>query len=280
MLAGEREQVRQLPPLRAAVPWRQRGVRFFTLWRAMTRRNLAARYRGSLLGVAWVVLTPFLMMLLYTFVFSGVLRVRLSDNHSSTAFALYLLAGLLPWNAFAETAGRAPQAMIEQRTLVTKVIFPLEIIPLSLVSTALVNHAIAMGLFLVGALVLQGWSLSLLLLPLLIVPLALIATGVTLLLSSLGVFLRDTGQAIGLALTVWLFLTPILYLPSAVPTRFQFLVRLNPFTPLVASYRRVILDGRAPAPVDLIVVYLWALGIAALGWWWFDRTKASFADVL
>ena len=269
-----------MPPLRALMPLRQRGVRFFTLWRAMTRRNLAARYRGSLLGVAWVILTPFLMMLLYTVVFSGFLRVRLSENHSSTAFALYLLAGLLPWNAFAEAVGRAPQALIDQRTLVTKVVFPVEIIPLSLVSTALVNHAIAMGLFLLGALVLQGWAPSLLLLPLLVLPLALITAGVTLLLSSLGVFLRDIGQAIGLALTVWLFLTPILYLPSAVPARFQFLVRLNPFTPLVASYRRVILDGRAPAPVDLLVIYLWAIGIAALGWWWFDRTKASFADVL
>jgi lipopolysaccharide transport system permease protein len=267
-------------PLRAVVPLRQRVVRFFTLWRAMTRRNLAARYRGSLLGVAWVVLTPFLMMVLYTTVFSGFLRVRLSDNSGPTAFALYLLAGLLPWSAFAEAAGRAPQVMIEHRTLVTKVVFPLEIVPLSLVSTALVNHAIAMGLFLIGALVFKGWALSLLLLPLLIVPLALLATGVTLLLASLGVFLRDTGQASGLALTVWLFLTPILYLPSAVPERFRFLVRLNPFTPLVASYRRVILDGRAPALVDLIVLYLWAIGIAALGWWWFDRTKASFADVL
>jgi lipopolysaccharide transport system permease protein len=266
--------------LRTVAPLRQRGARFFTLWRAMTRRNLAARYRGSLLGVAWVVLTPFLMMLLYTVVFSGFLRVRLSDNHSPTAFALYLLAGLLPWNAFAEAVGRAPQVMIDHRTLVTKVVFPLEIIPLSLVSTALVNHAIAMGLFLVGALIFNGWALSLLLLPLLVVPLALIATGATLLLASLGVFLRDTGQAIGLALTVWLFLTPILYLPSAVPARFQFLVRLNPFTPLVTSYRRVILDGRPPAPVDLVVLYLWAIGIGALGWWWFDRTKASFADVL
>lgn len=269
-----------MPPVRALAPARRRVARFFTLWRAMTRRTLAARYRGSLLGVAWVVLTPFLMMLLYTVVFSGFLRVRLSENPSSTAFALYLLAGLLPWNAFAEVAGRAPQALIEQRTLVTKVAFPLAIIPLSLVSTALVNHAIAMGLFLAGVLVLQGWAPSLLLLPLLVAPLALLATGVALLLASLGVFLRDIGQAIGLALTVWLFLTPILYLPSAVPDRFRFLVRLNPFTPLVASYRRAILDGRPPAPADLVAVYLWAIGIAALGWWWFDRTKASFADVL
>lgn len=272
--------MRPLSPLRAAMPLQQRWARFFALWRAMTRRTLAARYRGSLLGVAWAVLTPFLMMLLYTVVFSVFLQVRLSDHHSTTAFALYLLAGLLPWNAFAEAVSRAPQAMIEQRTLVTKVVFPLEIIPLSLVSTALVNHAIAMGLFLVGALVLQGWALTLLLLPLLVVPLALLTVGVTLLLSSLGVFLRDIGQAIGLALTVWMFLTPILYLSSAVPARFQFLVRLNPFTPLVTSYRRVILDGRFPAPTDLVVVYLWAIGIAAFGWWWFDRTKASFADVL
>ena len=259
---------------------RRRWARFFTLWRVMTRRNLAARYRGSVLGAAWVVLTPFLMMLLYTVVFSGILRVRLSDNASPTAFALYLLAGLLPWNAFAEVVGRAPQVMLEHQNLVKKVVFPLEIIPLSLVSTAMVNHAIAMGLFLVGALFLHGWALSLVLLPLMVVPLAMLSAGVTLLLASLGVFLRDIGQAIGLVLTVWLFLTPILYLPAAVPARFQIFLRLNPFTPLVAGYRRIILDGRAPALGDLAQVYLWATALLLLGWWWFGRTKATFADVL
>ena len=264
----------------ANAPLRQRVERFSTLWRAMTRRNLAARYRGSLLGVAWVVLTPFLMMMLYTVVFSGFLRVRLSDNNTPTAFALYLLAGLLPWNMFAEAVGRAPQVMLEHRNLVTKVVFPLVIIPLSLVSTALVNHAIAMALYLTGTLVLHGWSLSLLLLPVLLAPLALITAGVTLLLASLGVFLRDIGQAIGLVLTVGLFLTPIFYPPSAVPSSFAMLIRLNPFTPLVTSYRRIILDGTMPPWPDLAQVGLWSLAFIALGWWWFARTKASFADVL
>jgi lipopolysaccharide transport system permease protein len=259
---------------------RQQLARFLIVLRAMTRRDLAARYRGSLLGVAWALLTPFLMMALYTTVFSVFLKVRLSSDAGPTAFALYLLAGLLPWTAFADAAGRSVLIIVGQQNLVKKVVFPLETIPLSVVCTALVQHAIALGLFLLAVLFWQGWSATLLLLPLALAPLALLTTGASLLLASLGVFLRDLGQAIGLLLTVGLFLTPIFYGPAAVPAPFDALVAANPFTALVALYRQIILDGRVEATWGLAWLYLVAVAVCALGALWFARTKRAFADVL
>lgn len=264
----------------ATAPARRSLARTLFLLRSMTRRDLAARYRGSMLGVAWAVLSPFLMMAIYTTVFSAFLRTRLSDDPSPTAFAFYLLAGLLPWTAFAEASGRATLIMLEHQNLVKRVVFPLEVIPLSVACGSLFNHLIALGVFLLGALFFQGWPPTLLLLPLAFIPLALLTIGMSLLLSSLGVYLRDLGQAIGFILTIWLFLTPILYRVEIVPARFQPLIKANPFTAIVTSYRRVILDGRLPAARDLAWPYLAGLLVCALGLWWFSRAKATFADVL
>lgn len=275
---------RQFPPLlRVAIrtaPLRLALARNAVLLRAMTRRDLAARYRGSMLGIGWALLTPFLMMALYTTVFAVFLRMRLSADASPLAFALYLLAGLLPWTAFAEAAGRATGVMLEHQNLVKKVVFPLEIIPLSATCGALVNHAIALGIFLIAVLALRGWSPTLLLLPLVLAPLVLLSAGVSLLLASLGVFLRDFGQVIGLILTAWLFLTPIMYPQDLVPARFQPFIRANPFTAIVEGYRRVILDGSPPDPVALTWLYAVTILICIAGFWWFRRTKAIFADVL
>jgi lipopolysaccharide transport system permease protein len=176
--------------------------------------------------------------------------------------------------------GRSTTVILEHGNLVKKVVFPLEIIPLSTTCSALVNHGIALGLFLGGVLVLRGWSLSLLLLPLVFLPLVLLTVGVSLLLASLGVFARDLGQAIGLLLTAWLFLTPILYQQTAVPARFQPFIRANPFTLIVSGYRRTILDGRPPEALGLAQLYAVALLVCVIGFWWFGRTKAVFADVL
>lgn len=250
------------------------------LLRSLTQRELTARYRGSLLGAVWALLTPFFMMLLYTVVFSIFLRVRLSSDASPTAFALYLLAGLLPWTAFAEAAGRAVSVMLEQASLVKKVAFPLEIIPLSTTAASLLNHVVGLALFLVIVLALRGWHWTLLLLPVVALPYVMLTVGVVLILASLGVFVRDLTQAIGLLLTAWLFLTPILYLEEQVPVRMKLLIRLNPFTSLVHNYRLVILDGRIPDPADILALYATGTVVCGLGFWWFGRTKAAFADVL
>lgn len=266
--------------IEAMAPWRVTFARNLVLLRLMTRRDFAARHRGALLGVAWALLTPLLMMALYTTVFAIFLKVRLSDDASPMAFALSLLAGLLPWTAFAEAVSRSPTVMAEHKNLVKKVAFPLEVIPLSTICSALLNHGIALGLFLLVVLAVQGWSGTLLLLPLVFIPLVFLTVGVSFFLASLGVFLRDIGQAIGLLLTAWLFLTPILYREVVVPSRFQPFIRANPFTAIVDSYRRAILEGRPPEIGDLAWLYVAAALVCALGLWWFGRMKTTFADVL
>jgi lipopolysaccharide transport system permease protein len=220
------------------------------------------------------------MLLLYTTVFSVFLRVRLSADAGPTAFALQLLAGLLPWTAFSEAVSRSVTAMREHQNLIKKVIFPLEIIPLSVTGAAMINHGIALAIFLAGVLVLQGWTPTLLLLPVVVLPLILLTTGVVLVLASSAVFLRDLEQAIGLLLMVGLFLTPILYPAQNVPPRFHLVIALNPFSQIVEGYRRIILEGRPPDLPHLAVLYLVAGGTWALGHWWFGRSKAAFADVL
>lgn len=255
-------------------------MRKLVLLRQMTRRDLAARYRGSLLGVAWALLNPFLMMALYTTVFSVFLKTRIAGDSSPTAFALYLLAGLLPWTAFAEAVTRATTVMREHQNLVKKVVFPLEVIPLSVTCSALVNHGIALAIFLTALLFLRGPSLSWLLLPLVLAPLLLLAAGLGLLLAGIGVFLHDISQAIGMILTVGLFLTPILYPWDTVPVAFQPLLRANPFTALVGGYRRILLEGQAPTLPSLLQIYAVGLVACGGGFWWFIRAKRVFPDLL
>ena len=255
-------------------------ARNLRLLRLMIRRDLATRYRGAVLGGAWAVLSPFLMMALYTVVFSGVLRVRLSSDAGPAAFALHLLAGRLPWTAFAEAVGRSVTSLREHQNLVKKVAFPLEVLPLSVAGGALVNHAIALAIYLLGVLLLRGWSPTLLLLPLVILPLAFLMAGVGLILASVAAFLRDVEQGIGLLLTVGLFLTPILYPLDAVPARLRPLILLNPFTQIVEGYRRTILGGVAPDWGHLAALYLATAALWAFGQWWFSRSAAVFADIL
>lgn len=264
----------------ATYPWRTGLARRGILLRVMVRRDLAIRYRGSFLGVFWAVLTPFLMMLLYTTVFSVFLKIRLSANDSPTTFALYLLAGLLPWTAFSDIASRCTMVMLEQVNLVKKVVFPLEVIPLTIVGSTLVNHLVGLAVFLVAAAALSGPHLSWLFLPALIAPLVLLSAGVGFFLASLGVFVRDLGQFVGLLLTAWMFLTPIFYAEALVPARFAPLIGANPFTWLVRGYRQVVLVGQLPHWTSLMALYAVAVLVYALGYHWFHRLAAGFADVL
>lgn len=279
-----RRGVRRSPFLKrvalATSPSRVALARRAALLRVMVRRDLAVRYRGSVLGASWAVLTPFLMMALYTTIFSVFLKIRLSGDNSPTSFALYLLAGLLPWTTFSEAAARCTIVMLEQVNLVKKVVFPLDVIPLTVVGAGLVNHLVGLGIYLVAVAVLAGPHPTWLLLPVLIVPLIIFSAGVGFILASLGVFLRDLGQVVGLLLMAWMFFTPILYAESFIPARFAPAIDANPFTWVVRDYRQVILEGRAPSPLSLLALYAVAAVVALVGYRWFQRLAPGFADVL
>lgn len=250
-----------------------------SLIRAMVRRDVIGRYRGSFGGALWTVLTPLLLMITYFFVFGVVLETRFANDPSRSGFALYFLAGMLPWLAFSEAAGRAPSVLLEHRNFVKKLVFPVEILPVTLTAAGLVTQLIALALFLIAlAAARQSIPVTALWLPALIVPQVLFTLGATWFLAAAGVFLRDLGQMIGFLLTLWFFLTPICYPESSLPPASIPILAQNPIFQLVRMFRAVLLDGAAP---DLgALAKLWVLAIVTFiaGHAFFHKLRRSFAD--
>ena len=254
--------------------------RFDLIW-PLARRMTLARYRGSALGLLWALLTPAVMIVVYTFIFAGVFGARFTPSGTPLEYALYLFCGLLPWTAFSETLQQSAGVVVAHSNLVKRVVFPLEALPVAQALAALAAQLFGTAALLLAAVVIgAGLHATLLWLPVLLVPQLLLSLGGAWLVASLGVFIRDTAQALGLVLMAWLYLTPIIYPEQAVPARFRPVLEANPFTPLVRSYRRALLEGAPPDWAGL--AYATALGLAAflLGYWWFARTRKNFADVI
>lgn len=248
---------------------------------SFARKELLGRYKGSALGIAWAVLTPVVMIAIFTFVFAGIFGARFAANHSHWDYALYLFCGLLPWSMFQESVQQSANTIVVHSNLVKRVVFPLEALPAAQVFAALGNQLFAtIGLVIATLIVRQRLDLTALWLPALLIPQLLFALGAAWLIASLGVFLRDITQGIMLLLMAWMYLTPIIYPESIVPERFRAFIDLNPFTSLVRSYRRIFLDGVAPDWPGL--AYFAAVGVVVFifGYWWFARTRKGFADVV
>ena len=261
-----------------------------TLWQhrqlisQLTRRQIAARYRGSVLGVLWSFLLPLIMLVVYTFFFSVILRSRwrLEGAETQTEFALTLFCGLLLYNFFSEALNGATGAIIGNANYVKKVVFPLEILPVVHVAAALVNALISFGILLVAIAALQHRFPALVgYWPLTIVPLLLLTLGLSWFLASISVYLRDAGYVVSVLLQMLIFLTPIFYPVERLPTAaLQAVMRLNPLSVVVESARAVIMYDRAPDWVWLGVVTLVGLAALQLGYVWFMKTRRGFADVL
>ena len=249
------------------------------LIRSMVQRDILARYRGSFAGALWTFLNPLLLMATYFFVFGVVLQSRFAGDASRSGYVLYFLAGMLPWLAFSEAVGRAPSVVVEYRTFVKKLRFPIETLPVNLVISGLVTQAFATLVFLVGFAIARG-SLppAFVWLPALLIPQVLFTAGLCWALAATGVFVRDLGQVIGFALTLWFFLTPICYPEDALPADAMRVLAFNPVLVLVRGYRAILLENQAPQGL----LYLWAgsAALAILGHAWFHRLRKSFADVI
>jgi lipopolysaccharide transport system permease protein len=254
--------------------------RFDLIW-PLARRMTVARYRGSALGLLWALLTPAVMIAVFTFLFAGVFGARFTEGGTPLDYALYLFCGLLPWTAFSETLQQSSGVVIAHANLVKRVVFPLEALPVAQALAALVAQMFGTVALLLAALVIRReLHATLLWLPVLLVPQMLLTLGGAWLVASLGVFIRDTTQVLSLVLMAWLYLTPIIYPEQAVPARFRPALGLNPFTPLVRSYRRVLLEGATPDWAGLAYTTAFALTAFLLGYWWFARTRKNFADVI
>lgn len=248
----------------------------------LTRREIASRYRGSMLGILWSLLNPLFLLGVYTFVFGGVFRMKWRPGMESTAdFAAIVFAGMIVHGFFAECAGRAPALVIANPNYVKKVVFPLATLVWPTVLAALfqlgVSFVVLLAFLAFGSV---GLHPTLLLAPLVIAPLVLVTLGACWFIASVGVYLRDIGQTIGLVITLLLFLSPVFYPLSAVPAPFRPLVEANFLTFIIEEFRAVVIEGAWPNWSGLALYALGGVAVAWAGLYWFVRSRKGFADVM
>ncbi|WP_439668169.1 ABC transporter permease [Cupriavidus necator] len=248
----------------------------------LARRDAVGRYRGSLLGILWSFLTPLLMLGVYTFVFSEVFKARWGGGTGSKSeFAIVLFTGLIIFNIFAECIGRAPSIIVGNANFVKKIVFPLEVLPVVNLLSALFHAGISMAvllafeLFEMRALPSTAWMVILVL-----VPHALFVLGLSWWLAATGVYLRDIGQTIGIAITALMFLSPIFFPASALPESVRFLANLNPLTYPIEQARDVLVWGHSLQWERWGMSMFFSTLVAWLGFAWFQSTRKGFADVL
>ena len=251
----------------------------------LVRREMASRYKGSFLGVAWTVLMPLFMIGIYAFVFGTVMQSRWTTGadqaESPYGFAMLLFAGFTLFNLFAETIARAPTLMLENEAYIKKIVFPLDILPWVVVICAAINFAVAFLVFLLLFVLFYGLPpVTILLLPFVVAPVGLIALGASFFLASIGVFLRDIRQIVPLFTTACLFLSPIFYPITAVPEAFQMFMALNPMTLGVVHLRDIVFWGQLPDPLQWFLYFAFGVVTLIVGHAWFMRTKKAFADVI
>lgn len=264
--------------------WRHR-----ILWWRLSRREVEARYRGTLLGLLWSVLQPLLMLAIYTFIFSVVFRVRWetgADSQSVAAqspllFALNLFAGLIVFNFVADCLVRAPSLVVSNPNYVRKVVFPLEVLaPVSVAGSLFTAGMSWAVLAVLEILALGALPATWFWLPLLWLPLVLGCCGLGWLLAAFGVYVRDTAQVVALLVNILLYITPIFYPLQALPAAWRPILQLNPLAPMVEATRQAAVDGVAPNGPLLGLAVALALLFCQVSWRLFERARRGFADVL
>lgn len=248
----------------------------------LAKRDILSRYRGSILGVLWAIFAPLGQLSAYTFAFSVVFKAHWATGQSTSGgMALNIFLGLIVFNLFSEMFNRAPTLMLENVSYIKKVVFPLEIMPwvvsFSICFNALVSFVILLIFMLAFGAPIQPTGL---LLPLVVAPLFFFSLGCGWLLSALGVFLRDLRHAVALASMMLMFMSPLFYSVSAVPERYQDIIRLNPIAPAIESARQVLFLGTLPDFRDLLIRIVLSLIFAALCLKMFHKLKKAFSDVV
>ena len=249
----------------------------------MTKREISYRYRGSTLGIAWSFINPLMMLAVYTFVFSGVFKARWGTNseESQSDFAIALFAGLIIFNLFAEIINRAPSLILSNVNYVKKVIFPLEILPLVSMGVILFHSFISLLVLLAAQLLLKGHiPFTSLYWPIILLPLLLGSLGISWFLASLTVYIRDITHITSVITTILMFISAVFFPVSALPEEYQLIMLFNPIAVLVTESRKSLVFGQPPDWSLIGLMLLIGLCVAIGGYWWFQKTRKGFADVL
>ena len=245
------------------------------------KREFQSRYSNSMLGAAWTVLNPLAMILVYTVIFSQIMRTKIPGLDSTFAYSVYLCAGILTWGFFTEITLRSLNVFLENANLIKKVSFPRICLPIIVVLSSGLNFLIIFALF-TGFLVLSGmfpgWPFVALL-PVLVVQIAL-AVGLGIMLGILNVFFRDVGHFFGIFLQFWFWLTPIVYPSAILPEAVRPLVQVNPMYPVITAYQSILVNGQWPYWLSLAPTAMLALVVCALGLMLFRRRASEMVDEL
>jgi ABC-type polysaccharide/polyol phosphate export permease len=247
----------------------------------LVRRDFEQRFVGSAAGWLWGIIHPLVLLLSWTFVFSVCLKMKLPAGEVTQSYALYLFAGMLPWLLFTDTVQRSSSSLLDHANLITKTVFPAEVVPISVFLSSLISHGMALALVIAAIAVKENHiSPLLLLLPIYMALLGLFAVGIGWIAASLQVYLRDTVQMVSVVLTFWFWLTPIFITEDQVPEQLRFLIAGNPLAYIVRAYRQTLLSYQPPDIVDLGIVAACAAVTFILGGLFFRHMKRGFADVL
>jgi len=251
---------------------------------SLTSRDIKMKYRESVIGAAWSILVPLVLLGIYTVIFSTIFQAHWGHTkiERKTDYAVILFIGLITYGIFAEAITRAPAVILQHPNFVKKVVFPLEVLPVMVVLSSLYNAGMA-SIALLGFLFFSSFGVHLgaiAVLPVLLVPYIAFVTGLSLIFASLGVFLRDFDQFASLIARVMQYLSPILYPSLIFPEPYRSIMRANPLATYVEQIRALVVFGEFPDWTALGIASLWSVATLAIGWYWFAKTRKGFADVI
>lgn len=247
----------------------------------LVRRDFHQRFVGSAAGWLWGFIQPLVLLLSWVFVFQVCLKAKVPKGEVTDNYVMFLACGYLPFLLFQEVVTRSASSLVENANLITKTVFPAEIIPVAVFLSTLVQHLLALSLVLLAVFLwLHHASFWMLTLPLYMIAIGLLAIGVGWVVSSLHVYLRDTAQVLTLVLTFWFWTTPVFIAESQYPQKLRFLLHMNPLAYLVRAYRDRLLSSRVPSLADAALIAAFCVGAFVLGGLFFRQLKPGFADVL
>lgn len=243
---------------------------------SLVRRDLRGRYKGSVLGFFWTFLNPLLQLVVYTLVFSVIMRAGIEDYY------LFLFVALVPWNFFSTSVSGGAGCITSQQNLVNKIYFPREVLPISHVLSQLINMLLSF-LVVIAVLLVAGKGVNLYVwgyLPVIILQETLLAFGLTLLFSAVTVYFRDMQFLLNIFMMAWQFLTPVMYSVDMVPEKLRMIFYLNPMTPIIIAYRDIFYYKQSPELETFLLGTAMGVIMLIVGWVSFGKMKRHFAEVL
>ncbi|MEO5923015.1 MAG: ABC transporter permease [Bryobacteraceae bacterium] len=246
----------------------------------LVRRDFEQRYVGSAAGWLWGIVHPLVQLGVWWFVFQVCLKMTLPADSPTQNYAMFVMAGYLPWMLFQETVTRSAASLVDHANLITRTVFPSEVVAVSIFLSSLLHHLIGVVLVMGFALYTNTLSPMVLLLPVYMVFVGMLGVGIGWVASSLHVYLRDTGQVLSVVMSVWMWMTPIMISADKIPENYRFLIEWNPMSFVVEAYRARLLTHAWPDAGQMAVIAGYSVAVFLAGGLFFRHLKRGFADVL